>query len=288
MRRNTSKKTILAAAALMLIAALCLGLTEEKINEAGGILASKWLPYKMLCMSSGRHETWFDIDKCIVVPDRSINLTAVVDTITPEYEVIRGERSDIKNPINDGCGFYWRHDPHWQPRNLQIRYAFVKGLITPLNFISLFRLYGKEPVVTDLWGVSHDLAREGIEVVLTESQLKLNTAYFKTWDEYKSACKRYGREFTVLNEDGGYVHESEIPYQAMSSQGLPPNQLQLCGTCLRRMAHLRLSGRTGLALAATVSKELCTCFLNCWVMPIQRNRWRHFTTPNIALRTAAR
>ena len=197
--------------------ALCLGLTEEKINEAGGILASKWLPNKMLCMSSGRKETWFDIDKCIVVPDREIMLTAVVDTVTPEYDVIRGERSDIKNPINDGCGFYWRHDPHWKPRNLQIRYAFVKGLITPLNFISLFRLYGKEPVVTDLWGVSHDLVREGIEVVLTESQLKLNKAYFRTWDEYKAAAKRFSREFTVLNEDGEYVHESEIPYQAIQS-----------------------------------------------------------------------
>lgn len=196
--------------------ALCLGLTEEKINEAGGILASKWLPYKMLCMSSGRKETWFDIDKCIVVPDHSINLTAVVDTVTPDYDVIRGERSDIENPINDGCGFYWRHG-HWQPKNLQIRYAFVKGLITPLNFISLFRLYGKEPVVTDLWGVKHDLVKEGIEVVLTESQLKLNKAYFRTWDEYKTLCKRYGREFTVLNEDGGYVHESEIPYQAIQS-----------------------------------------------------------------------
>ena len=197
--------------------ALCLGLTEEKINDAGGILASKWLPYKMLCMSSGRRETWFDIDKCIVVPDREIMLKAVVDTVTPEYDVIRGERSDIKNPINDGCGFYWRHDPHWEPRNLQIRYSFVKGLITPLNFISLFRLYGKEPVVTDLWGVKHDLVREGIEVVFTESQLKLNTAYFRTWEEYKTLCKHYGREFTVLNEDGDYVHESEIPYQAIQS-----------------------------------------------------------------------
>ncbi len=77
--------------------ALCLGLTEEKINDAGGILASKWLPYKMLCMSSGRKETWFDIDKVVVVPDRSINLTAVVDTVTTDYDVVRGERNDIEN-----------------------------------------------------------------------------------------------------------------------------------------------------------------------------------------------
>ena len=42
-----------------------------------------------------------------------IDLTAVVDTITPEYDVVREERSDIHNPINDGIGFYWRHDPHW-------------------------------------------------------------------------------------------------------------------------------------------------------------------------------
>ena len=195
--------------------ALTLGLTEEKINAAGGILASKLLPYKALCMSCGRREDWFDIDKCIVVPDKSINLTAVVDTVTTKYDVIRGERNDVENPINDGCGFYWRHDPHWQPKNKQIRYAFVKGLITPLNYISLFQLYGKEPVVTDLWGVKHNLVKEQIEVILTESQLKLNKAYFQSWEEYKSLCKQYRREFCVLNEDGGYVDESEIPYQSI-------------------------------------------------------------------------
>lgn len=196
--------------------ALTLGLSEGKKNEEGILVnPSKWLPYKSLCLSSGRKETWFDIEKCIVVPDKSINLTAVVDTISTEYDIVRGERNDIENPINDGVGFYWRHDQHWQPRNLQIRYAMVKGLITPLNFISLFQLYGKEPVVTDLWGNKVNLIQSGIEVILTESQLKLNRAYFKSWDEYKSLCKLYQREFCVLNEDGGYVDASEIPYQCI-------------------------------------------------------------------------
>lgn len=195
--------------------ALCLGLTEEKINDAGGILASKWLPYKMLCMSSGRKETWFDIDKVVVVPDRSINLTAVVDTVTTDYDVVRGERDDIENPINDGVGLYWRRVGGWKPKNKQIRYAFVKGLITPVNFLSLFRLYGKEPVITDLWKNKVNLLTSGTEVILTESQLKLNTAYFTSWEEYKDLCKKYNREFVVLNEDGGYVDEAEIPYQCI-------------------------------------------------------------------------
>lgn len=195
--------------------AMTLGLSEGKDGDGIVINSSKWLPYKSLCLSSGRREDWFSIDKCIVVPDRSINLTAVVDTITTEYDVVRGERNDIENPINDGCGFYWRRGRCWKPKNKQIRYAFVKGLITPLNFLSLFRLYGKEPVVTDLWGVKHDLVKEEIEVILTESQLKLNTAYFQSWEEYKNLCKKYNREFVVLNEDGGYVDESEIPYQCI-------------------------------------------------------------------------
>lgn len=195
--------------------ALCLGLTEEKINDAGGILASKWLPYKMLCMSSGRKETWFDIDKVVVVPDRSINLTAVVDTVTTDYDVVRGIRNDVENPLNDGVGMYWRRVRGWKPKNKQIRYAFVKGLITPVNFLSLFRLYGKEPVVTDLWKNKVNLLTSGTEVILTESQLKLNTAYFKSWEEYKALCKKYNREFVVLNEDGGYVDEAEIPYQCI-------------------------------------------------------------------------
>ena len=196
-------------------AAMTLGLSEGKDGDGIVINSSKWLPYKSLCLSSGRREDWFSIDKCIVVPDRSINLTAVVDTITQEYDVIRGERNDIENPINDGVGFYWRRGRGWKPKNKQIRYAFVKGFITPLNYVSLFRLYGKEPVVTDLWGVKHDLVKEEIEVILTESQLKLNTAYFKSFEEYKALCKKYQREFVVLNEDGGYVDEAEIPYQCI-------------------------------------------------------------------------
>ena len=40
----------------------------------------------------------------VVVPDKSIQLTAIVDTITSNYDAIRGERSDIQNPINDGIG----------------------------------------------------------------------------------------------------------------------------------------------------------------------------------------
>ncbi len=195
--------------------ALTLGLSEGKNGEGIVINASKWLPYKALCMSSGRREEWFSIDKCVVVPDCSINLTDTVDTVTTKYDIVRGERNDIDNPINDGVGFYWRHDPHWKPRNLQIRYAFTKGLITPLNFISLFQLYGKEPVVTDLWGNKVNLVQSGIEVILTESQLKLNKAYFQSWEQYKALCKQYRREFVVLNEDGGYVDESEIPYQCV-------------------------------------------------------------------------
>ena len=197
--------------------AMTLGLSEGKSGDGIVINASKWLPYKSLCLSSSRREDWFDIDKSIVVPDRSINLTAVVDTVTTDYDIVCGERNDIENPINDGCGFYWRRAKGWKPKNLQIRYAFVKGLLTPANVVSLFHLYGKEPVVTDLWGVKHNLVQEQIEVILTESQLKLNKAYFQSWEEYKSLCKQYHREFCVLNEDGGHVDESEIPYQMCQS-----------------------------------------------------------------------
>ncbi len=192
--------------------ALTLGLSEGKNEEGIQINASKWLPYKALCMSSSRREDWFDLERCIVVPDRSINLTAEVDTITTEYDVVRGIRDDLENPINDGIGFYWLHDPYWQPRNKQIRYAFVKGLLTPLNVISLFQLYGKEPVVTDIFGVKHHLVWENVNCILTQSQLKVNN--FESWEQYKALCKQYRREFCVLNEDGGFVDEAEIPYQS--------------------------------------------------------------------------
>ena len=196
--------------------ALTLGLTEEKINTSGGVLASKWLPYKSLCMSSGKKADWFDPDKMIIIPDKSIDLTAVVDTITPEYDVVREKRSDIHNPINDGIGFYWRHDPHWKPCNIQIRYPYTKGLLTPLNLISLFKIYGREPIVTDIYGTSHHLVREGIEVVFTESQMKM-AGYFDSLAEFRDACKLYNREFVILNDDSGYADTAELPYQTMQS-----------------------------------------------------------------------
>ena len=97
-----------------------------------------------------------------------------------------------------------------------MRYAFVKGLLTPLNFVSLFRLFGKEPVVRDLWGKEHDLVREGIEVVFTESQLKL-AGMFDSLDMYRAACKQYRRAFCILNQDGDPVHAAELPYQTLQS-----------------------------------------------------------------------
>ena len=34
-----------------------------------------------------------------------------------------------------------------------------------VGLLSLFRLYGREPVVTDLWGQEHDLVQEQIEAL---------------------------------------------------------------------------------------------------------------------------
>lgn len=196
--------------------ALTLGLTEDKINAAGGILASKFLPYKALCMSCGMEAEWFDVDKMIVIPDREINLTAVVDTVTTSYDVIRGERNDIRNPINDGIGFYWLHDPNWKPVNIQVRYAYVKGLLTPLNWVSLYKLYGQEPIVTDLWGQKHHLIKEGIEVILTESQFKM-AKLFSTLEEYRTVCKQYQRAFCILNQDGEATQPADLSYQMCQS-----------------------------------------------------------------------
>lgn len=196
--------------------ALTLGLTEEKINAAGGILASKFLPYKALCMSCGMEAAWFDVDKMIVISDREIDLAFIVDTVTTDYDVIRGERNDIKNPINDGIGFYWRHDPNWKPVNIQVRYAYVKGLLTPLNWVSLYKLYGKEPVVRDLWGKKHHLIKEGIEVIFTESQFKM-AKMFNSLEEYRTACKQYQREFCILNQDGEPTQPADLSYQMCQS-----------------------------------------------------------------------
>lgn len=229
--------------------AMTLELSEGKDGDGILVNSSKWLPYKMLCMSSGRREDWFSIDKCIVVPDRSIILTAVVDTITTEYDVVRGERDDIENPINDGVGFYWRRGKGWKPKNLQIRYALVKGLLTPVNFLSLFRLYGKEPVVTDLWGNKVNLLTSGVEVILTESMLKLNTSYFKSWEEYKDLCKKYNREFSVLNEDGGYVDEAEIPYQCIQDL-FTATETELEGLAAKSIATMKTMLTPEGALAA--------------------------------------
>ncbi len=70
----------------------------SKINAAGGILVSEYLPYVSLAMSSGMKAEWFDPDKMIIIPYKSIDLTAVVDTITPEYGFVREKGSDIPYP----------------------------------------------------------------------------------------------------------------------------------------------------------------------------------------------
>ena len=67
------------------------GLTIDKINDKGGVNASKFNAYHALCASSSKIWENFDIDKCIVVPDVMVDVVDSIDIVkvndTVKYEV---------------------------------------------------------------------------------------------------------------------------------------------------------------------------------------------------------
>lgn len=156
---------------------LTCGLSVEDINAHGGININKYLAYLALCNSATTPWPEFPIEKTIVVEDFETNVHALVDHIDPETYSITREEMDVPITHTDGCGMIL---PSLSKKNFMMRAPWVKGLLASFDFAKFVREadradpWTNHGLITDIYGVEHDVLKEDIQVILTKSQFKLH------------------------------------------------------------------------------------------------------------------
>lgn len=194
------------------------GLTDEVINEKGGVVAGKILAYKALSASASVKWEGFNIDECIVVKDFDHMIANVeVEHINWDYQIGDVEKKTISNPFMDGAGIMLESV---YDKNVQFRAPWMKGLLSPFPFDAFIKLHKIDIdtfKVEDAWGNPQSL--KGKKVIFTESQFKMRK-YFDSWEAYKVAFKKYKCEFSICNEeslDAEDFKDCTVSYQMLQT-----------------------------------------------------------------------
>lgn len=199
---------------------LMCGLTEEDINEQGGININKFLAYKALTTSSTNEWTddvfgGFDIKKAIVLNDFETGVTGKVDYIDNQtFEIHKNKEMKIDIEHSDGCGWIL---PSKSDKNFMTRLPFIKGLLTPVNFLEYCKVHNNGNYkVTDIYGRKWDLLEDEIEVVFFKSQFKLHK-YYANWAEYQDAFIDNNCHASICNVEDDYFERASLSYQMWQS-----------------------------------------------------------------------
>lgn len=183
------------------------GMDWDTINKVKGINVNKLLAYTALASSAT--ERWdIDVDRFIVVKDFEAPVTGMMEYIKPDYTSERGIRTVMINHC-DGCGMVL---PSEYDKNAMLRAPWIKGLLTPFDFIRFCNVNNVEPIIKDAWGLEHNLVEEDIRVILTESQHKL-WKYYDSWEHYKRCFKECGCHFCRTNYEEDYIADTTLNYQ---------------------------------------------------------------------------
>lgn len=203
------------------------GMTDEKINAKGGAIAGKILAYKALCNSSSM--PWdeyikdktkkFDINRCIVIPDMEHTIRNVdVRKISMDYKMGEGkEFDDLLNPVTDGIGFV---HPDFHNKNFQFRAPFMKGLLSPFDWVEFAKDYGIDLdtfTIVDAWGDKQSL--KDVDIIFTQSQFKM-AKFFDSWQEYKDSFIENECEFVVCDDESLNVEDFKdvtVSYQMLQT-----------------------------------------------------------------------
>lgn len=191
---------------------LTAGLTDEAINNEGGISINKLIAYKALVNSSS--VKWgINLDTAIVVEDFEFTIKDKhVDYIGTDYEVER-KVMDINNAVMDGAGLML---PSVSDKNMQFRGVWFKGLLTPFSFDKFITEYNANPIIKDVWGKEWNIIEDDIQVIFTKSQFKM-AKMFESWNHYKQNYKKYDCEFSICDVEGDKFEDKQINYQMLQT-----------------------------------------------------------------------
>lgn len=191
------------------------GMDWETINARGGNNVNKMLAYWSLCSSASIPWHEFDIEKVIVIPDFEAEVIDRMLYIKPDYTTEDSIRTVTINHV-DGAGMYLPNasivPTVLHGKNFMMRGPYHKGLLSPFDYLEFCRVNNVEPIIKDRWGTVRNLAKENIEIIMTESQFKLAKLY-NSWEEFKMFYKSCACQFVIAQFDEDWPPDKTMNYQ---------------------------------------------------------------------------
>ncbi len=189
------------------------GLTIDKINSKGGNNVNKHLAYMALTNSATDEWKDFDIDRSIVVDDFETNVYGTFDFVDETDYSITRKTDYVPIPHTDGAGMIL---PSVSDKNFIFRAPWIKGLLGVFDFRRFVEVNHYSPVITDIYGMEHNIVEEDIRMIFTKSQFKM-WQYYDSWDEYKECFKDYNCSAGKCNIEEDRVKNAKINYQMLQT-----------------------------------------------------------------------
>lgn len=209
---------------------LMCGLTDEKINDKGGINMGKYFSAKALNISNSvKFDVDISIDDVIIVPDFKTTIKGMVNHLDISTLDIEQKEEDIEIEHMDGAGCFI---PGTLPCSCQIRGGWLKGAVFPFNFHKFIQV-NKEKLsdahMIDAWGDSvttEDFLKA--KMILTDSQLKMRQ-FYDSMEEYRKCFKESGQSITINNcahMPGDEVRVAYQPFQTIPRENLTDEAIE--------------------------------------------------------------
>lgn len=200
------------------------GLSDETINEKGGINTGKLLSYKALCMSAGI-PIEIPYEKIIVVPDFETTLNKKVEYIDTDDEKLPVTKIEMDVLVNhmDGAGIILSEKVSDITANCQIRNKWLKGALVEFNFLKFAKEIAINTKVKDIYGTEYDIEKEDIWIILTKSQFKASS-FYKDWKDYINKMKQIGCKFYLCNLENPPQDQKQLSYQYLQTLDIPADE----------------------------------------------------------------
>lgn len=250
---------------------LMCGLTKEEINKFGGVNINKYLAYLALCNSATDLWEDFDIDKAIVVDDFETLVTGTVDFINDkDYNITRKEMG-VPIEHTDGCGMIL---PSKCKKNMMVRLPWIKGLLSSFPYDKFIKKFNCDGKVKDIYGKEWDILKDGIEVIFTKSQFKMNKYYQNQfdknstiikygWDTYKENYKKFNCQAGKCNEEEDVFKNAKICYQMLQTlTDISEDELKsLCHRAIKNITNIGYDRKTMLRVLGVTQANTNKNFL---------------------------
>ena len=189
------------------------GLSIDKINSKGGNNVNKHLAYMALTNSATDEWKDFDIDRSIVVDDFETNVYGTFDFVDETDYSITRKTDYVPIPHTDGAGMIL---PSVSAKNFMFRAPWIKGLLGVFDFRRFVEVNHCSPIITDIYGMEHNIIEEDIRMIFTKSQFKM-WKYYDSWNEYKKCFKKHDCSAGKCNVEEDRVKNAKINYQMLQT-----------------------------------------------------------------------